>query len=128
MSVDLGELRMFAEVLEADVEQGLRPGVIRAEKELQNGLRFGAHTVGGEVVASRQLMAMALDRARRNGASQVGAAQVLIDAMRKVLDNYTNADELSAANLDAIEKILLGALATSKDLVSDLSPHRGEFE
>ncbi|GHJ49194.1 hypothetical protein Cs7R123_65360 [Catellatospora sp. TT07R-123] len=128
VSVDLGELRMFADVLKADVDRGLRPGVAKADQELQNGLRFGAHTVGGEVIASRQLVAMALNRAKANGARQVEAADVLAQAMQQVLENYSNADTHSAGQIDAIEKTLLDAIVRAKLILPSVTePHRSEI-
>ncbi|MBV1855289.1 hypothetical protein [Catellatospora tritici] len=119
---------MFAELLKSDVEHGLRPGVAKAENEVHNGLRFGAHTVGGEVVASRQQMAMALERARVNSARQVEAAQVLAEAMQQVLQNYSTADLRTAEQIEAIEKTLLDAIVTAKLILpAATEPHRGEF-
>jgi hypothetical protein len=125
ISVDLGGLRVFTGVMKTDVEKGLKLGMARAEAEVQTGLRFGANTVGGEVVATRQAMATALERARENGARQVQAAEILIAAMEKVLANYASADTVSASQIALVEKTLLDAITASEKVFTPPKPPTG---
>src|SRR5688500_4795898 len=96
VDVDLGGLRTFAELLRRDVETGLEPGASRAEHEIQHGLRFGVAAPGGQLAASRDVLAAALERARENTARQVRGAQILTAAIEQVLANYTEGDQIAA--------------------------------
>jgi hypothetical protein len=117
ISVDLGGLRMFTNVMKTDVTNGLKPGITRAEAEVQTGLQFGANTAGGEVVAARDAMNAALKRARENGEKQVQAAEILIAAMEKVLATYAGADSASAGQIAMVEKTLLDAIAAAEKVI-----------
>ncbi|MEU8003208.1 hypothetical protein AB0B66_18785 [Catellatospora sp. NPDC049111] len=108
---------MFTNVMKTDVTNGLKPGIARAEAEVQTGLRFGANTAGGEVVAARDAMAASLQRARENGAKQVEAAEILIAAMEKVLANYASADTASAGQIATVEKTLLDAITAAEKVM-----------
>ncbi|WP_157545980.1 hypothetical protein [Hamadaea tsunoensis] len=107
--VDLGGLRAFADVLDADSAQGLRPGVTRAGGELQTGARFGARSLSGEVVAGSYALSYALDRAQNNARQMVEAADILVAAARAVLTRYAAADQLTSQDLAKIQKTLQDA-------------------
>ncbi|GAA1381122.1 hypothetical protein [Catellatospora chokoriensis] len=114
VSVDLGTLRFFAEVMKADTDDGLRRGAIRADAEVQTGVRFGTRTLSGEVVAGTDALKAALDRANTNVARQVEAADILIHAMEQILANYTAADMASAEQVATVERTLLDAVKAAE--------------
>lgn len=114
VSVDLGSLRFFADVLKADTADGLRPGAARADAEVQTGIRFGSRTLSGEVVAGTQALNAALERANVNVARQVEAADILIRAMEQILANYTAADMASAEQVAVVERTLLDAVKAAE--------------
>jgi len=110
--IDLSGLREFADTLQSDIDAALRPGLDRAGREVQTGVRFGARTVSGEVAAGSDQMSIALTRAHHNAVHLVAAAEILVQAATKALENYIEADLTSAQQLATIEASLKTA-ATS---------------
>ena len=107
--IDLYSLRHFADTLKSDADIGLRPGLDRARHEALTGVRFGARSVSGEVVAGAEAM----------------AAEILVQAANKVLANYAKADLASAEQLAAVETTLREAAATvAKKYEVVRPPHR----
>lgn len=114
INVDLGELRMFADTLRTDTDLGLRPGVSRAEQELQLGVRFGLAAPGGQVATSRELLGAALERAQQNTARQVRAAEILTTTIEQILANYRDGEHIAAEHMDTVEQTLASAITAAE--------------
>ena len=113
IDVDLSGLQMFAELLQSNTEQVLKPGAARAENEIQHGNRIGQAFPGGNVAAARQMLAYALIRARDNATRHVQAAEILAVAIKRALENYAASDRDAADRVTKVEDILLEAVAAA---------------
>ncbi|MCP2323384.1 hypothetical protein HDA40_001891 [Hamadaea flava] len=109
MRVDLGALKAFADELEGNSSKGLVPGLERANREVQTGVRFGAKSVSGEVEAAKQAMTLSLARAQMNAVRMTAATNVLVEAARLIATRYADADLTSAQQLAGVERILAAA-------------------
>ncbi|MEV0269585.1 hypothetical protein AB0H43_12450 [Hamadaea sp. NPDC050747] len=116
LRVDLGALRAFADELEGNTSKGLVPGVERANREVQTGVRFGARSVSGEVEAAKQALAASLTRAQANAFRMTAATNVLVEAARLIAARYADADLTSAQQLAGVEKVLSDAARSAQAL------------
>jgi len=103
VDIDLGGLRMVADTLRAETELGWRPGVTRANLELDHGTRFGLACPGGQIAAAGTLFGLVLDQALQNAARQIRAAESLAQDIEELLANYAGADEEAARGLHSSE-------------------------
>jgi hypothetical protein len=87
--VDLDGLRMVADLLRAGIEKSWRPGAIRANLELDHGVRFGLASPGGQIAAARAQFGVVLDQALGNMARQLEAVESLARHIETLLANQT---------------------------------------
>jgi hypothetical protein len=118
----LGGLQAFADLLQSNTEQELKPGAARAENEIQNGVQVGRAFPGGDIAAARQMLAYALVRARDNATRHVQAAEILAVAIRRALENYTGSDRDTAGRVALVENILLEAVAAAQIAMQSQAP------
>jgi hypothetical protein len=114
VDVDLNGLRTFVDQLEASTEQGLKPGIARAENEIQNGAGIGRAFPGGQVAAARQMLIQAMARARDNTSRHIQAAEILTTAVKRALENYARSDQDTAGRLAQIEDVVTQAVAAAQ--------------
>ena len=104
--VDLDGLRVFAQALRSELENGLKPGLARAEREVQQGIPFGVASPGGEVKAGREVLAWLLERARENTTRQVAGIQALAEVAEQIVANYADGEAVANRLLVALEQRL----------------------
>ena len=103
VDVDLGGLRMVADSLRAETEEGWRPGATRAQLELDHGTRFGTACPGGQITAASDLFGIVLDQALENTVRQIWAVEKLARDIEVVLANYGAADDVATKTLRTVE-------------------------
>lgn len=106
VEVDVAGLVDFRTLLALELDANLRPAAARVKRDHGMGVGFGERNAGTQVTAARRQYAECLRAATANLAGYVAAAEVLIDAMRRVSDAYLDADagsaELNKALSDAL--------------------------
>jgi hypothetical protein len=118
----LSGLQTFAEQLEANTEQDLKPGTTRAENEIQTGIGIGLAFPGGHIAAAREILAYAMARVRDNAARHIQAAEILAVAIKRALENYTTADQDTASRLAQVENVLVEAVAATQRATEPQAP------
>jgi hypothetical protein len=111
IEVDVDGLRDFRDFLVRELDTNLRPGVDAIRNDQAMGARFGIGHAGAQVQAARLHYADVLRAASGNLAQYVVAAEILIEAIRIVTINYTDADLAAAANSAKVYDELVNALA-----------------
>jgi hypothetical protein len=111
IEVDVDGLRDFRDFLVRELDTNLRPGVDAIRNDHAMGARFGIGHAGAQVQAARLHYADVLRAAAENLAQYVVAAEILIEAIRIVTINYTEADLIAAANSTKVYDDLTNALA-----------------
>lgn len=111
LEVDLNALRAIAKELRDDIDKNLMPAVDRSRQMHHDGAPIADRAPGGHVLASRQALEAALERAWDNSRRKVTAMSAFADAVMTVLANYGDADAISAQKLSAIEVAIAGAVA-----------------
>jgi hypothetical protein len=110
VQVDVESLEDFRAVLGRELDVNLRPNVLNIQRDHGLGVGFGVRNPGGRIQAARQRYHRALVAATVNLAGYVAAAEVLIDAIRRVAAAYRDADAASAARVARINAELDAAL------------------
>src|SRR5262245_52745499 len=121
MHLEEGTLQAFADELERDLHKGLSPGVQRADQTVFTGVHLGVQTISDELAASAKVLRIALAQAESNTGNMVQAAQILVAAARKVLENYQSADLASSVELAAVDKTLRDAAAQARQALAHVS-------
>jgi hypothetical protein len=102
IDVDLEQLRTSGKGISDDTDKALAPGMSDANRRIFRGLHLGNRSQSGEVEATRQALAYAMDRFRRSGIAQLDRARNMVEFLDKVLMEYKTADDFAKLDVDAV--------------------------
>jgi hypothetical protein len=114
VEVDVASLDGFRAFLAREVDRNLRPAADGINADHRRGVGFGHDNVGGNVQAARRGYDESLATATANLAGFVDAAEILVDAIRRVGQNYRDADLSSAAGSAAVNRELTAAVVAAR--------------
>jgi hypothetical protein len=102
VEVDVDGLTDFRTFLGRELDANLRPGAAGIANDHSLGVRFGADNQGVLVGAARERYFQSLAAATANLAAYIEAAEIIIEAVRRVSTAYGEADLSAAATSDRL--------------------------
>ncbi|WP_162907798.1 hypothetical protein [Allorhizocola rhizosphaerae] len=117
IAVDLAQLRDICKAFGLDTEQGLRPGLSRADQKIHQGVPFGRRSPSGEADAAARALIYVLKRYAHNNVSHLRCAEQISTFLDNILDAYADTDAISALGIESVIERLNEALPP-------VSPHQ----
>lgn len=119
VEVDLAGLDDFRTLVGRELDGNLRPAADGIVADHRRGVGFGDRTIGSSIQTARLKYHETLSTSTTNLAAYVEAAEILIEAIRRVLRNYRDSDLTSAAGSAAVGRELTGAMVAARQVQMD---------
>ena len=112
--VETDGLNKFSDKVQGDVARTIEPGYSDAKVSLASGVRFGANSHSGGVLAAKERYAESLHASTANIVEYMAAARVLADAAAKVAASFDASDSRSADHVAEVKSALQAALTEAR--------------
>jgi hypothetical protein len=128
VDVDIDGLLDFRTFLGRELDANLRPGVAGIANDHSLGVRFGADNVGFQVNAAKQRYFDSLVASTANLAAYIEAAEIIIEAIRRVIAAYGDADLSAEATSQRLNRELNQAFIAVRTAHEQAAQHLQEQE
>lgn len=110
LEVDLAGLNDFRGFVSREIDANLRPCSDTIAADHRRGVGFGDRIRRGDIEVARQRYKETLAMSTANMAAYIETAEQLIDTIRRVMRDYSDADLASAAGSTAVNRELTAAM------------------
>jgi hypothetical protein len=110
IDVNVDSLKEFRSFLARELDTNLRPAAEGIKYDHGTGVHFGIGNAGLQVQAARKRYAHALQASYENLAEYIAIAEILINAIHTVTQQYSEADLSAASRSGEPTKMLLEAV------------------